>query len=207
MFGAGALLTVAAAGAASNSPAGLYQSHQMEIGAALELKRDGKFRYQLDYGAVSESASGNWKSDGNTIRLTSSPLPREPDFVLVEDRPSSSCEVSVSVDWSKVDWSTAPRVLVTYDGDPRTYLVDADENGKLESPRCKATSIRPLVPVYEVIGTAVNLTPGEGHKLVFRFEPNDLGQAAFRGEPLIRDGRDLVLKRYDASIRFIRVRP
>jgi len=41
----------------------------------------------------------------------------------------------------------------------------------------------------------------------FRFEPNDIGQAAFHSEPLTLDGQGLVMTRYDASIRFIRVRP
>ena len=52
------------------SPAGFYRSHQMEIGAALELDEDGRFMYQLDYGAVSEAAEGNWSSDGTTLFLT-----------------------------------------------------------------------------------------------------------------------------------------
>lgn len=49
---------------------GFYMAHQMEVGAALQLDEDGKFQYQLDYGAVSEAAEGNWTSDGSTIFLT-----------------------------------------------------------------------------------------------------------------------------------------
>ena len=58
--------------AAAELPAvgGFYRSNQMEIGAALQLDDDGHFQYQLDYGAVSESAEGNWSSDGTTIYLT-----------------------------------------------------------------------------------------------------------------------------------------
>ena len=52
------------------SPAGFYTTHQIEVGAALQLDEDGKFQYQLDYGAVSEAAEGNWSSDGTTIYLT-----------------------------------------------------------------------------------------------------------------------------------------
>jgi hypothetical protein len=52
------------------SPAGFYTTRQIEVGAALELDSDGKFQYQLDYGAVSEAAEGNWSSDGTTIFLT-----------------------------------------------------------------------------------------------------------------------------------------
>lgn len=49
---------------------GFYRSNQIEIGAALELDEDGRFMYQLDYGAVSEAAEGSWSSDGNTVFLT-----------------------------------------------------------------------------------------------------------------------------------------
>src|SRR5690348_15886791 len=76
---------LAAAPAAPASVAGLYRANQMEIGAALELGRDGHFRYQLNYGAVSEQAKGDWTFDGNTVRLTSNPMPKEPSFELVRD--------------------------------------------------------------------------------------------------------------------------
>jgi len=49
---------------------GFYRSNQMEIGAALQLDEDGRFQYQLDYGAVSEAAEGNWTSDGRSVFLT-----------------------------------------------------------------------------------------------------------------------------------------
>ena len=49
---------------------GFYRSNQMEIGAAIQLDDDGRFQYQLDYGAVSESAEGNWSSDGQSVYLT-----------------------------------------------------------------------------------------------------------------------------------------
>ena len=58
--------------AAADAPpvTGFYRSHQIEIGAALQLDEDGHFMYQLDYGAVSEAAEGNWTSDGQAVYLT-----------------------------------------------------------------------------------------------------------------------------------------
>ena len=58
--------------AAADAPpvTGFYRSNQIEIGAALQLDEDGKFQYQLDYGAVSEAAEGNWVSDGSAVYLT-----------------------------------------------------------------------------------------------------------------------------------------
>ena len=52
------------------SVGGFYRSNQMEIGAALQLDDDGRFQYQLDYGAVSEAAEGSWTSDGQNVFLT-----------------------------------------------------------------------------------------------------------------------------------------
>jgi len=50
--------------------AGFYRSNQIEVGAALQLDDDGRFQYQLDYGAVSEAAEGSWSSDATTVFLT-----------------------------------------------------------------------------------------------------------------------------------------
>ena len=53
---------------------GFYRSSQMEVGAALQLDDDGRFQYQLDYGAVSEAAEGRWTSDGQTVFLTATKM-------------------------------------------------------------------------------------------------------------------------------------
>ena len=56
---------------------GLYRTQQIEVGASLELKPDGTFLYQLDYGAVSEAAEGHWSAGQGMVRLDSDPLPIE----------------------------------------------------------------------------------------------------------------------------------
>jgi hypothetical protein len=64
--------------------AGFYRSNQVEVGAALQLGPDGHFQYQLDYGAVSETAEGSWSSDSQAVYLTSSKMIgayKEPGFV------------------------------------------------------------------------------------------------------------------------------
>jgi len=187
--------------------AGLYEIHQMEMGGALELQPGGHFRYALEYGAASEEGEGDWTFDGKAVRLTSNPMPRKPDFVLLRDEPAPPCDVSISVDWGKLNWSSAPRVLVSYANDPKIYLVYTDDNGKLETRHCNATSLRPLVPIYDDVGTEVKLTSDKGHRLSFRFEPNEIGRAAFHGEPLELDEQGLVFARFETRIRFVRSRP
>src|SRR4051812_24722681 len=92
------LTLMLAAAAPAASIAGLYQAHQMEVGAALELKKNGHFRYQLDYGAVSEEAEGDWTFDGKIVRLSTLPRPTPPTFEVVRDDPAPAGEISMTVE-------------------------------------------------------------------------------------------------------------
>ena len=211
MNGIAALLMIAAP-AASHTPtaanlAGLYEIRQMEMAGGLELKRNGRFRYAFSYGALDEEGAGTWRFDGKAVHLTSSPMPHEPDFVLVSDVPQPACELSISVDWGKLNWSSPPDVLVTYQGSPKElHFLQSDEAGKVQLQNCAVTSVRPIVPMYDVPGSPLKVVPGKGHRLSVRFQPNDIGKVAFRDEPLVLDGQGLVWERYDATIRFIRAR-
>lgn len=68
------IVLAAPAAPAVQDIAGSYRLSQMEMGGALELGRDGRFRYLLDYGAVSEAAEGRWSTDGTSVQLTSEPM-------------------------------------------------------------------------------------------------------------------------------------
>src|SRR5881628_2898094 len=86
------------AAAAPTGVTGLYQAQQMEVGAALELKKNHHFRYQLDYGAVSEQAEGDWSFDGKIVRLTTLPAPRQPSFELVRDDPAPAGDITLTLE-------------------------------------------------------------------------------------------------------------
>jgi hypothetical protein len=201
------LLLARTASAHPASLVGIYQIETMEVGGGLQLKKNGHFRFALSYGALDEEGEGNWTSDGKTVVLTSSPMPKEPTFVLVKDSPAAGCTLSISVDWSKMDWASPPDVLVTYDGAPKElHFLQAEDDGTLHPAKC-VTTVMPIVPMFDIAGEALNLSPATGHALSLRFEPNDLGHVAFDGQPLAVTARGLVLNRYDREIRFVRVRP
>jgi hypothetical protein len=82
----------------------------------------------------------------------------------------------------------------------------SSSDGRVESGGRVLTSIEPLVPIYAIPGGAVRLSTERGHRLLFRFHPNDLGRAMFKGEALTTNGTALLLDRYDTTIRFLRVR-
>ena len=71
---AAVLLALAPAAPPADKLSGTYQTHQMEVGAMLELSPDGTFRYMLDYGAVSEAAEGRWTASPEGVVLNSKPL-------------------------------------------------------------------------------------------------------------------------------------
>ena len=157
------LLALLLAASAPSAIAGLYQAHQMEVGAALELRKDGHFRYQLDYGAVSEQAEGDWTFDGRTVRLTTRPKPTHPAFDLVRDDPAPAGELSLSVeppglgaDGYRLD------AIGTDASSGETGLVTTDSDGRVESGGHKLSAIEPLVPVYGTPPVASHSAPTAG---------------------------------------------
>ena len=187
--------------------AGLYQAHQMEVGAALDLKPDGHFRYQLDYGAVSEHAEGDWSFDGKTVRLTTRPAPKPPGFELVRDEPAPAGELAMRLEPPGFGEGYRLDAIGTDAATGETGRVTSDEQGRVEAGRHKLSAVDPLVPVYGIVGGHFPLSADRGHHLLLRFHANDLGTAAFDGEPLSLTDGGLVLNRYESEIRFIRVRP
>jgi hypothetical protein len=202
------LLSPLVAGPSSPSPAGRYETHQMEMAGGLELQPGGHFRYAFTYGAIDEASEGDWRLDGDTVRLTSKPMPIEPSFDLVRDTPAPKCTLSLTIDWGKFGWSSAPDVLVAFADSPKVlHLAQPDERGTVHLPNCAVATLVPIVPMFGVAGTPLTLSPATGHRLSLRFRPNDLGHVAFRNEPLKLDGASLVMERYDAEIRFLRDAP
>lgn len=201
------LLLLFASAAASPVVAGLYEAHQMELGAALELQANGHFQYQLDYGAVSEQAGGDWTFDGKTVRLTSRPMPKLPSFELVRDDPAPVAELSMKLEPPGVEEGYRMQAVATGAADGIKRLIIADETGRVDTEGHGASVVQPVLPGYVMTGDRFVLSPGRGHRLLFRFHAGNLGNAKFASEPLGVTDSELVLNRYDISIRFIRVRP
>ncbi|AUW57259.1 hypothetical protein C1T17_03285 [Sphingobium sp. SCG-1] len=72
----GALMLIAAdapvappLSAAASKWVGVYDGGQMELAAALELRADGRFGFELSYGALDEAAEGTWTLKGENIEL------------------------------------------------------------------------------------------------------------------------------------------
>jgi hypothetical protein len=180
MIAFAALLLAVAPAPAKASVAGNYETHQMEMAGALELKRDGHFRYAFSYGALDEEAAGDWSFDGRAVHLKL----EDPGF----------------------EWGHPLYALAT--DMKQTFEIEADEDGRVDlAGKPTVLAIAPMIPVFGPTRDTFKLAADRGHRLLFRFHRNDLGKADFRDERLDIGPKGLLMKRYDAEIRFIRVRP
>lgn len=189
------------------SPAGLYETHQMEVAAGLELKPDGHFRYGLSYGAVDEEAEGTWSTAGADVTLTSNPMPKAPAFELVRDDPAPKGELYMTLEDPGFEWGHPLEAIASSDSNAG-FEISADDSGRVDvSGHAPIKAIAPEMPVYGPTGQVFPLSPDRGHRLFFRFHRNDLGKARFDGEKLKREGDALLMQRYDTVFRFQKVRP
>src|SRR6476646_8322672 len=148
----GAALLLVAAPAPTTSPVGMYETHQMEVAAGLELKADHHFRYALTYGAVDEEGQGDWTFDGKTVRLTSNPMPKEPSFELVRDDPAPPGDLVMILEPPGFGEGYRLDAVAGDAVSGEKGLVTAGEGGRVDAGGHKLASIDPLVPVYGTTG-------------------------------------------------------
>ncbi|HWI86703.1 MAG TPA: hypothetical protein VNT42_10335 [Sphingomonas sp.] len=183
---------------------GTYDGSQTEIAAGLELRADGRFRYALSYGAIDEQAEGSWTVERGRILLTAAPVV-PPRFVLVSQGDAPAGILSVTLDlpagMSRQYFHVESRMA---EGTTNDHQLNDDQTPIELQPGERPTAVALLLPMFDLRSEAVPLRSGAGHRIAFRFEPNDLGKVAFVRTPLLRDRNDLILARYDRTIRFRR---
>ncbi len=210
MLVAAALLIFAAPSPAPAvaSHVGLYRVSQMEMAGGLELRADGRFRYALEYGAVSETAEGDWSETPTGVILTSNPMPKAPSFELVADDPAPKGQLWMTLEDPGFQWGHPLYALGSAKGTPDGDRLMADETGRVDlKGKQFPLAVSPLMPVYGPTGQSFPISPERGHRLRFRFHANDLGAARFDKQALRDDGGRLILDRFDATIRFLPDRP
>jgi hypothetical protein len=183
---------------------GRYDGSQMEVAAGLELSAEGRFRYGLSYGALEEEAAGTWRAEGAHVVLDSDPV-KAPRFTLLSQSRAEDNAVHVSLQ--------VPNGM-----DPQYFraefqLTDGSNIGgqlsgeglslPLEAGRQPAR-VRIVLPVFELASDPVDIVAAKGLRFSFRFEPNDLGRAAFKGTALTVDNDQLILNRHGVELHFRR---
>lgn len=197
----GALVVVAGTAQAAVPP-GRYDGSQTELATGLELMPGGRFRYALSYGALDERAEGRWVEQDGKILLTTEPAPKPPRFPVVSDTPAPDGKIYATLKNGNALGGFSLTVLVRYEGADAFEYLEAGEDGLVPVPAGKTVvEMVPDLPMHTASLEPHKLAPG-GHRVVFRFEPNDLGIADFRAEPLAVEGDALILQRHDRAIRY-----
>jgi hypothetical protein len=192
-----------------DSLAGMYDGGQMEVAAALLLKPDGHFKYQLAYGALDEAAEGTWESKNGAVFLTTVPAVKPPEFVVESDSPEAGGGLWIKVSNGPLMQGAAQRVYLIYGSNEPAEMAQADEDGHVAFPdNRRPKAIIPKIPVYPILLKPIPLTGTGGHRIVMRFEPNDIGKADFRAQRLSIESGVLVMPRRDLELmlRFRRQR-
>ena len=205
----GAFLPLLVLAAAASEPhpaalAGIYDGSQTEMAAALELQPNGRFRYMLSYGALDEQAAGSWRVAGRTVLLDSDPV-REPRFILAGQGSASGNGIHIDLQLpSGMDAQFFEAAVRWSDGNATGGRM-SEEGLSLPTPAGqRIQEVQLALPMLNLSSEAFRVESAKGLHLTFRFEPNDLGQVAFKNTPLLIDDGDLLLARHDREIRFHR---
>lgn len=180
---------------------GRYDGGQMEMAAVLDLRADGRFEYWLSYGALDESAAGRWRADGENVILVGDPVVA-PRFVLLSSKPEKG-SVTITLEAP----NSLPVSLFTVAVKPARgdLIVErmGEEGVKLPvDPTNAPVSLQIALPMIESVSDPVDLSPGTGRNVRFRFEPNDFGKVDFRDTILVERNGALILVRHGREIRF-----
>jgi uncharacterized protein len=174
----------------------------MEVGSELLLKPDGSFEYYLSYGAADYWSKGTWKHVQNTIVLTT-PGQDQPPFRLTGSSSTSESGTRVRiknangrpVEHIEVVLRTASGEHEARTGPEGTALFEAREG----------RSVVLRIRVYGVEAGPFEINPAHND---FSFEINgeEITQVRFRDERLAIDGKDLILRYWNADkpMRYVR---
>jgi hypothetical protein len=181
---------------------GQYDGHRMEMAAGLSLTADGHFQYGLSYGALDEEAEGTWYFDGAYVVLNSKPV-TAPHFTFLGQ--AAAVKGSIHIDLqvpAGMDPQYFNATIVMADGTTADGQLSADGLSLSLAGGRSPRSAQIMLPMFDIASDPVAVDPKNGLKLMFRFEPNDIGHAGFNGTRLERENGDLILTRYGAEIHF-----
>jgi hypothetical protein len=203
------ILVAAALPADARSPyAGRYRvAEGPDSAGGLELRADGRFRYELSEGALDEHAEGRWSDEGGTIRLTTEPKPRPAEFARGADNPAADAPTLLT-------WLSDAREIGGIDfrfglADGSVIAGYTQYDGWTFAPG-KAQPIRWVElaePIHGAASPRFAIDPPASGGLVFVLTPNDIGTVDFDRSELERRGDDFVLHRGTRELRLVRVKP
>jgi len=188
------------------SLAGTYNGSEPEVGTELRLGRNGRYQYQLSYGALDETSEGTWTADANGIVLTSDPV-KSPIVQYLGYERGTGSTVTITLEApEQLPWQLFSVFVLHADGNVAQIPF---ESGSLQLPLTGAGAPRKIAiafPLYQVASPPYDISPAVG-AIHFRFVPNDLGKVAFDHHRLPWDGDGFDLNRFGKVLHFHKEAP
>ena len=195
-----------AAGPTPASVVGTYDGGQMEVAAALALSANGRFHYELSYGALDEEATGKWTMSGDRILLVSDPV-KPPRYFVVSQEKGPEGVLRIIMDFDDPEYQQYFDALIgKSDGSVDDVQLGIDGLTWSFPSGVTPTSVRLLFDVYQLLSDPLPLAAGPGYLIHYRFEANDLGKVDFSNEPIKIVHGELLLDRHGLTLTFKRVK-
>jgi hypothetical protein len=189
------------------SPVGIWRASEgPELAAHLQLTSDGHFRYELIYGALDETAAGDWRMVDGHVVLETRPKPKPPEFLLtkVESAPDKQCTVIVQTAQGR-GIAGIDLVIGMDKGDPLSgYTQTYGWSGEIP-PGTRPLWIELAEPMNAVQSARLPLPDGACGKIIVTFVPNDIGTVDFVAAPVDIDSDRMVLHHPRGNLRFVKV--
>lgn len=194
---------------ATDAAIGLYSAVEgPELASRLELRADGRFRYQLSYGALDEGAEGRWQREGAAILLFTEPRPKPPVFRADSMVASGDAVLSLTVLWPNGQGIAGIDFRIGFDsGDPVEGYTQYHGWTLDPSDRRRPLWIELSEPIHGIGARRFPINDPKIRTLRFTLIPNDIGVVDFQGTKLTTDDGDrLVLHHRNGPLRYVRVK-
>jgi hypothetical protein len=173
-----------------------YLQGVMEVGSELVLMSDGKFQYMLAYGAADYFSQGTWRLQDGRVILNAAVI-EKPPFRLVKSEARKGPGVRV---WVKApNGQPVPHIRVGLKTDKGMLEAETSNEGAAFFPEAKTAEQAAFeIRVYSFQSDpfALNQKHNEFH---FEINGDAIRNVAFKNEPLMVDGKTLVMTFWGAD--------
>lgn len=168
----------------------------MEVGSELLLKSDGSFEYALAYGAADYWAKGTWRREDNSVVLNS-PGTKEAAFRFLRSEAGKPGKISVWVIGK--DGHGVENIQVALQTVDQHFEATTTSDGAAVFPDVtNARAVAFEVPVYSIQAGPFELQPSD-NDFYFEINGDAITEVLFKDEELAIDGKDLVMKYWNAK--------
>lgn len=168
----------------------------MEVGSELLLTPDGKFQYMLAYGAADYFSEGTWRLlDGRVI--LNAKLSEKPPFRLVKSESRKGLGIRVWVKGPSGQPVANIRVSIKTAEGMLEATTSNDGAAFFPEPK-KAEQAAFQIPVYSFQSEPIALNQ-DHNDFYFEINGDAIRNVPFKNEPLVIDGKTLIMKFWGAD--------